>query len=84
MPTFSPSGRRERCGQIRNGGIRVRENGTGVYFMPVLPNFYVSQHPQNIGWRYFPGSNTKKPCACEYCLKGTFKGKKTRTRLNPG
>ena len=144
--------------KIRNGGIRIRKNGTGVFCMPVLPNFYVSHQwlrelkrwgattfvgvyfkvasseivyagrynhehrrmslgeaireimaledargyelivdrkiepkeiarirhlPQDIGWRYFPGSNTKKPCACEYCMKGMFKGKKTRLRLNP-
>jgi hypothetical protein len=143
--------------KIRHGGIKIRKNGTGVFCMPVLPNFYVSHQwirelkrwgaktfvgvyfkidssemvyagrfnyehrrvtlgdaireimeledplgyeliidrkiepkeianikhlPQNVGWRYFPGSNRKMPCACEYCLKGTIKGKKLRTRLS--
>jgi len=38
--------------------------------------------PQNIGWRYFPGSHNKKPCNCEYCLRGSIKGRKTLKRLN--
>jgi len=38
--------------------------------------------PQNLGWRYFPGSHNKKPCNCEYCLKGMIKGKKTKKRLD--
>ncbi|GEO05082.1 hypothetical protein AAE02nite_27460 [Adhaeribacter aerolatus] len=38
--------------------------------------------PQTLGWRYFPGSHNKKPCNCEYCLRGTIKGKKTQKRLN--
>lgn len=38
--------------------------------------------PQNIGWRYFPNSHNKKPCNCEYCLRGAIKGKKTFDRLN--
>ena len=39
--------------------------------------------PQKVGWRYYPGSNNKRPCACEYCMKGTIKGRKTKERLNP-
>jgi hypothetical protein len=38
--------------------------------------------PQNIGWRYMPDSHGKKPCNCEYCLKGTIKGKRTKNRLD--
>ena len=37
--------------------------------------------PQTLGWRYFPGSHNKKPCNCEYCLRGTIKGNKTQKRL---
>jgi hypothetical protein len=39
--------------------------------------------PQKLGWRYYPGSHNNKPCACEYCMKGTIKGQKTKERLNP-
>jgi hypothetical protein len=38
--------------------------------------------PQTIGWRYRPFSNGKKPCNCEYCLRGTIKGKRTKNRLD--
>jgi hypothetical protein len=38
--------------------------------------------PQTLGWRYMPESHDVKPCACEFCLKGTIKGKRTWTRLN--
>jgi hypothetical protein len=38
--------------------------------------------PQTIGWRYFPGSHSRKPCNCEYCLRGTIKGRRTMNRLN--
>ena len=38
--------------------------------------------PQNIGWRYMPDSNGIKPCNCEYCLRGTIKGKRTKDRLD--
>ena len=36
--------------------------------------------PQVIGWRYFPESNNVRPCYCEFCLKGTIKGRKTLNR----
>ncbi|RYE59023.1 MAG: hypothetical protein EOP48_02185 [Sphingobacteriales bacterium] len=38
--------------------------------------------PQTIGWRYFPGSHDNKPCNCEYCLRGSIKGRKTKNRLD--
>ncbi|WP_207493711.1 hypothetical protein [Aridibaculum aurantiacum] len=38
--------------------------------------------PQTIGWRYMPNSKGKKPCNCEYCLRGTIKGKRTKNRLD--
>ena len=38
--------------------------------------------PQTIGWRYMPDSHEKAPCACEYCLRGTIKGRRTMERLN--
>ena len=38
--------------------------------------------PQTVGWRYFPGSNNKKPCNCGYCLRGSIKGRKTKNRLD--
>lgn len=38
--------------------------------------------PQTLGWRYMPGSKVKKPCNCEYCLRGTIKGKRTKNRLD--
>lgn len=38
--------------------------------------------PQNIGWRYKPGSKGTKPCPCGFCLKGTIKGKRTQKRLD--
>jgi hypothetical protein len=38
--------------------------------------------PQTLGWRYMPDSHNKKPCNCEYCLRGTIKGRKTKNRLD--
>ena len=38
--------------------------------------------PQTLGWQYMPDSHNKKPCSCEYCLKGTIKGKRTKKRLD--
>ena len=40
--------------------------------------------PQTIGWRYSPKSHRQRPCACEYCLRGTIKGRRTKDRLDPG
>lgn len=42
----------------------------------------VAHLPQTLGWRHFPGSHNKPPCACEYCLRQTIKGRKTLNRLN--
>ncbi|MCA6364242.1 MAG: HEAT repeat domain-containing protein [Bacteroidetes bacterium] len=41
--------------------------------------------PQKTGWRYFPGSNRKKPaCACNMCIPiGSIKGKRLREKLEP-
>lgn len=44
--------------------------------------FKLKHLPQKIGWRYAPQSHNTKPCNCEYCLKGTIKGKRTQERLN--
>ena len=157
MPTLVHLADERNSQKIIKNGIKPGRYGTGVYCMPVLPNFYVSHQwlrelkttgvksyvgvyfklpssemvyaghygkphkhitlgeaireimsledplgyeliidrkivpaeitkikslPQNIGWRYFPGSHNKKPCNCEYCLKGSIKGKKTLKRLN--
>ena len=37
---------------------------------------------QNLGWRYWPTSHGKRPCACEYCLRGSIKGRRTKERLD--
>lgn len=36
--------------------------------------------PQNIGWRYQPRSNGKKPCSCEYCIKSSIKADRIRKK----
>lgn len=157
MPTLVHLADERNAEKILNGGIKTGRYGTGVYCMPVLPNFYLThqwlrelkrsgaktyigvyfkissdemvfagkygqrhQHmslgsaikeimqledplgyeliidrkiqpgeitrikhlPQTIGWRYMPYSNGKKPCNCEYCLRGTIKGKRTKNRLD--
>jgi hypothetical protein len=38
--------------------------------------------PQILGWRYFPGSHGRTPCACPYCTRGEFGGARLRNRLN--
>jgi hypothetical protein len=38
--------------------------------------------PQTIGWRYMPDSHGKRPCNCEYCLRGTIKGNRTKKRFD--
>jgi hypothetical protein len=38
--------------------------------------------PQQLGWRHSPNSHGTKPCNCEFCLKGTIKGKRTKIRLD--
>lgn len=38
---------------------------------------------QTLGWRYSPKSHDTRPCACEYCLRGTIKGRRTKDRLDP-
>lgn len=143
--------------KILNAGIKFSKYGPGVYFMPVLPNFYITYQwlrelkrggaktfvgvnfrlasnemvyagkygkvhkhitlgqaikeimeledplgyeliidrkiepneitkirhlPQTIGWRYMPYSTGKKPCNCEFCLRGTIKGNRTKKRLD--
>lgn len=42
----------------------------------------VKHLPQKVGWRYMPNSKGQKPCNCEYCLRGTIKGRRTKTRLD--
>lgn len=41
--------------------------------------------PQNVGWRYMPGSNGKRPqCACPFCIPvGSIKGKRLREKFDP-
>lgn len=157
MPTLVHLADEKNTARILRNGIKTGRYGTGVYCMPVLPNFYVShqwlrelkrngarsyigvyfkvpsselvyagrynqphQHitlgtaikeimsledplgyeliidrkitaaeitsirnlPQVLGWRYFPGSHNKKPCNCEYCLRSSIKGRKTKQRLD--
>jgi hypothetical protein len=157
MPTLVHLADEKNSKKIIQNGLKTGRYGTGVYCMPVLPNFYVSHQwlrelkrsgarsyvgvyfkapssemvyagkygqkhrhitlgeaineimsledplgyeliidrkiepgeitnvkhlPQTLGWRYFPGSHNKKPCNCEYCLRGNIKGKRTYNRLN--
>lgn len=44
--------------------------------------FRIKHLPQTLGWRFFPDSHNKKPCNCEYCLRGNIKGKRTQERLS--
>lgn len=157
MPTLVHLADEKNTKKIIKNGIKNGRYKTGVYCMPVLPNFYVSHQwlrelkqsgartfvgvyfklsseekvfagkygkphrhitlgeaireimdvedplgyeliidrkiepseiskvahlPQTLGWRHFPGSHNKPPCACEYCLRQTIKGRKTLNRLN--
>ena len=36
--------------------------------------------PQNIGWRYMPNSHDVKPCTCEFCIRGTIRAGRLRTK----
>jgi hypothetical protein len=36
-----------------------------------------------VGWRYYPGANGRKPCACPYCTRGLFGSRRLRQRLDP-
>jgi len=38
--------------------------------------------PQTIGWRYMPDSHNRKPCVCEYCIRGTIKADRLRKKNN--
>ena len=40
----------------------------------------ISRLPQNVGWRYFPGSHGRRPCPCPICSKGMIKGKRSREK----
>jgi hypothetical protein len=35
---------------------------------------------RNVGWRYYPGSNGKKPCGCDYCQRGLPYSRKLQER----
>ena len=158
MPTLVHLADERDTQKILNGGIKVGKYRSGIFCMPVLPNFYITHQwlrelkrrgvktfagvyfrvdssqmvfagrynqehthitlgqaikeimslddplgyeliidrkiepkeidkirslPQNIGWRYQPGSKGKKPCSCDYCIKGDIKANKIRERLNP-
>lgn len=39
--------------------------------------------PQNIGWRYVPGSNGRKPCSCNFCIKSSIKASRIRKKYEP-
>jgi hypothetical protein len=39
---------------------------------------------RNVGWRYYPGSNGKKPCGCPYCQKGFPYSKKLQRSYEEG
>ncbi|RYE56454.1 MAG: hypothetical protein EOP48_07995, partial [Sphingobacteriales bacterium] len=157
MPTLVHLADEKNSSKILRNGLKTGKFGTGVYCMPVLPDFYISHQwlrelkrngaksyigvyfkiptsemvyagkygkhhkhitlgeaireimdledplgyeliidrkisaeeiskirnlPQTLGWRYFPGSHDKKPCNCEYCLRGSIKGRKTKNRLD--
>ena len=157
MPTLVHLADERDSARILQGGIKPRWRGSGVYCMPVLPNFYVTHQwlrelkrsgvktfvgvyfklpdeemvfagrynqrhrhiklgeaikeimsledalgyeliidrkieageisnirhlPQNLGWRYAPHIHNKPPCSCEYCLRGSIKGRRTMNRLN--
>lgn len=41
----------------------------------------VKHLPQTIGWRYMPGSHSRKPCGCEFCNKGRIKGNRLRKKI---
>lgn len=157
MPTLVHLTDEKNFRNILRGGISAGRYGSGVYCMPVLPDFYITHQwlrelkrngarsyigvyfklpsselvyagrygkphrhiplgeaikeimeledplgyelivarkieageisrvrhlPQTLGWRYFPGSHNKRPCNCEYCLRGTIKGRKTLIRLD--
>lgn len=36
-----------------------------------------------VGWRYQPGANGTKPCACDYCVRGLYGSRRMRDRLSP-
>jgi hypothetical protein len=36
--------------------------------------------PQNIGWRYKPGSKGTRPCSCEYCIRASIKANRVREK----
>ncbi len=40
----------------------------------------IKQLPQTVGWRYMPDSHNRKPCICEFCLRGTIKGARLRKK----
>jgi hypothetical protein len=40
--------------------------------------------PQVVGWRFSPSAKGKTPCACEYCTRGEYGGRKIRQRLGNG
>ena len=40
----------------------------------------VRQVNQVTGWRYFPGSNGKRPCGCPYCQRGQAGSRKLRSK----
>ncbi|HET6573799.1 MAG TPA: hypothetical protein VFG68_09375 [Fimbriiglobus sp.] len=36
---------------------------------------------QVVGWRYFPGSNGRRPCPCRFCTLGDYGARRLRERL---
>jgi hypothetical protein len=79
---------------VRRSGIKIGKYRDGVYAMPVLQNFIVSNQwlrelkrrgiwlTQVVGWRYHPNARARNMCGCPACLPaGTYKSRIFRERL---
>jgi hypothetical protein len=38
--------------------------------------------PQVVGWRYRPGAHGTKPCGCDFCQRGEYRGRRLREEYN--
>jgi hypothetical protein len=34
--------------------------------------------PQVVGWRYRPGAHGSRPCSCDFCQRGHYRGRRLR------